>query len=55
MATEVIQRLNRSVRAAARQSAQNVPFPFTPAASSPRRAPRVSPHDCGADPRPRRL
>lgn len=53
MATEVIQRLNRSVRAAARQSARNVPFSFTPAASSssPRRAPRVSPHDSGANPR----
>lgn len=52
MATEVIQRLNRCVRAAARQSALNVPFSFTPAASasSPRRAPRVSPHDSGADP-----
>lgn len=55
MAPEVIQRLIRSVCAAARQAALNVPFSFTPAASSssssPRRAPRVSPHDSGADPR----
>lgn len=56
MATEVIQRLNRSASAAARQPALNVPFSFTPAASlSPQRAPRVSPRDSGADPRPRCL